>query len=93
MKIRNATERVSLRADEVDHISSYCFKHVTDLMIYYIMNILNLMLSHGHIPVNFLQATFVLIQKSSRLDFSVSANYRAIAHIVAYLVRLYTKLY
>ena len=40
------------RADEVDPISSDCFKHSTDLMLYYAMIILNLLLSHGYIPMS-----------------------------------------
>ena len=72
----------SLRAcknEGVDPISSDCFKHTTDLMIYFIKCILNLMISHGHIPKSFLKATVVPIPKNIRLDCNVSSSYRAIA--------------
>ena len=39
----------------------------------------NLILSHGHIPENFLKATLVPIPKNIRLGCNVSSNYRAIA--------------
>ena len=66
-KVRTSIKSLrAYKADGVDPISLDCFKHATDLMIYYIMNILNLMLSHGHIRTSFLKATIVPIPKKYR---------------------------
>ena len=60
------------KTDRVDPISSDCFKHATDLIIYFMKCIVNLMLSHGHVPTSFLRATVMPIPKNTRLDCNTS---------------------
>ena len=67
------------KTDSVDDLYSDNFKHATDLLIQYIILIINCMISHGFVPDSFLKANVVPIPKNRRVELTDSNNYRTIA--------------